>query len=52
MGKPKKQTSPRRTGNRRSHLILKLSRKVYAKSKFKFFTTKNDTGKSALKKDK
>lgn len=48
MGKPKKQTSPRRTGNRRSHLVLKLARKVNAKSPVKVVTTKNDTGKAAL----
>jgi len=28
MGKPKKRTSPRRTGSRRSHLVLKLARRV------------------------
>ena len=50
MGKPKKQTSPRRTGNRRIHLILKLARKVNAKSPVKVVTTKNDTGKAALQK--
>lgn len=50
MGKPKKQTSPRRTGNRRSHLILKLARKVNTKSPVKVVTTKNDTGKAALQK--
>ena len=49
MGKPKKQTSPRRTGNRRSHLLLKLARRVNAKSPIKAVTTKNDTGKVALK---
>jgi len=49
MGKPKKQTSPRRTGNRRSHLLLKLARRVNAKSPIKAVTTNNDTGKAALK---
>lgn len=47
MGKPKKRTTPRRTGNRRSHLVLRLARKVNAKSPVKVKTTKNETGKSA-----
>lgn len=50
MGKPKKQTSPRRSGNRRSHLILNLARRVNGKSPVKAVTTKNDTGKAALSK--
>ena len=32
MGKPKKRTSSRRTGSRRSHLVLTLARKVNAVS--------------------
>jgi ribosomal protein L32 len=32
MGKPKKRTSSRRTGMRRSHLVEKLARRVNAKS--------------------
>lgn len=44
MGKPKKRTTPRRTGNRRSHLALKLARKVNAKSPVKVFTTKRESG--------
>lgn len=35
MGKPKKRTSPRRTGSRRSHLVLKLARRVNALSPVK-----------------
>ena len=35
MGKPKKRTSPRRTGSRRSHLVLKLARRVNAASPVK-----------------
>lgn len=35
MGKPKKRTSPRRTGMRRSHLVTKLARRVNAKSPVK-----------------
>lgn len=44
MGKPKKQTSPRKTGLRRSHLVLKLARAVNAKSPIKVTTTKRETG--------
>lgn len=45
MGKPKKRTSPRRTGARRSHLLLKLARAVNAKSPVKVVTTRRETGK-------
>ena len=45
MGKPKKQSSPRKTGLRRSHLVVKLARMVNAKSPVKAYTTKNETGK-------
>ena len=45
MGKPKKRTSPRRTGTRRSHLVLKLARQVNAKSPVKARTTLRETGK-------
>lgn len=44
MGKPKKQTSMRKTGLRRSHLRLKLARMVNAKSPVKVVTTKRETG--------
>lgn len=47
MGKPKKRTSPRRTGTRRSHLVLELARKVNAKSPVKVFTTRRESGKGA-----
>lgn len=47
MGKPKKQTSPRKTGLRRSHLVLKLARIVNGKSPVKVRTTKRETGKAA-----
>ena len=46
MGKPKKQTSPRKTGLRRSHLVLKLARTVNGTSPVKVRTTKNETGKN------
>ena len=45
MGKPKKQTSPRKTGLRRSHLVLALARKVNVKSPVKVYTTKRESGK-------
>lgn len=47
MGKPKKRTSPRKTGTRRSHLFLKLARKVNTKSPIKVRTTNKETGKLA-----
>ena len=47
MGKPKKRTSPRATGARRSHLALELARKVNAKSPVKVFTTRRESGKAA-----
>ncbi len=45
MGKPKKQTSPRKSGLRRSHLLVKLARMVNAKSPVKAYTTKRESGK-------
>jgi ribosomal protein L32 len=48
MGKPKKRTSSRRTGTRRSHLVLKLARAVNGKSPVKARTTKRETGKNLL----
>jgi ribosomal protein L32 len=50
MGQPKKQTSPRKTGLRRSHLKLKLARTVNATSPVKAYTTKREAGKKALVK--
>jgi ribosomal protein L32 len=49
MGKPKKQTSPRKTGLRRSHLVLNLARVVNGKSPVKVRTTKRETGKVKAK---
>ncbi len=46
MGQPKKQSSPRKTGLRRSHLRLELARRVNAKSPVKVRTTKRETGKA------
>jgi ribosomal protein L32 len=47
MGKPKKRTSSRRTGTRRSHLVVELARKVNAKSPVKVRTTSRESGKTA-----
>jgi len=52
MGKPKKQTSPRKSGLRRSHLVVELGRAVNAKlsnvgSKVKAYTTRRESGKNA-----
>jgi ribosomal protein L32 len=46
MGKPKKRTSPRATGARRSHLLVKLARAVNKKSSVKAFTTIRESGKA------
>lgn len=45
MGKPKKQTSKRKKGLRRSHLVLELARKVNSKSPVKVYTTKRESAK-------
>jgi len=50
MGKPKKRTSPRATGARRSHLVLKLARKVNASSPVRVKTTKRENSKVAKAK--
>lgn len=47
MPEPKKQSSPRKTGLRRSHLRLKLARRVNAASPVKVATTKRETGKKS-----
>lgn len=43
MPEPKKQSSPRKTGLRRSHLRLKLARSVNKKSPVKAFETSKKT---------
>lgn len=48
MAQPKKQSSPRKTGLRRSHLRLKLARRVNASSPVKVRTTKKQSGKAAV----
>ena len=45
MGQPKKQTSKRKKGMRRSHHALKLARQVNAKSPVKVYTTKRESAK-------
>lgn len=55
MGKPKKQTSPRKSALRRSHLSLDLKRRVNsllskAGKKVKAVTTKRETGKKKAQK--
>lgn len=45
MGQPKKRTSSRKTGMRRSHHVVKLARAVNAKSPVKAKVTKKETGK-------
>jgi ribosomal protein L32 len=47
MGQPKKRTSSRKTGMRRSHHVLKLARKVNAKSPVKVRTTVRESSKAA-----
>jgi ribosomal protein L32 len=47
MGQPKKQTSPRKTGLRRSHLRLSLAKRVNAKSPVKVATKRSQLKKSA-----
>jgi ribosomal protein L32 len=49
MGQPKKQSSPRKTGLRRSHLRLELARRVNATSPVKARTTRKESGKSLAK---
>lgn len=50
MAEPKKQSSMRKTGTRRAHLLLKLARRVNSKSPVKVVTTKRETGKKLAKK--
>jgi len=49
MAQPKKQSSARKTGLRRSHLVLKLARRVNGKSPVKVRTTKRESGKTLAK---
>ena len=48
MGKPKKRTSPRRTGMRRSHIVSKLARRVNASSPVKVDLKHREPAKTAV----
>jgi len=50
LGKPKKRTTPRRTGTRRSHEVIKLARAVNAKSPVQVRTTNRESGKIKAEK--
>jgi ribosomal protein L32 len=50
MGKPKKRTSSRRTGMRRSHLVLKLARRVNATSPVRVYVKQKQRKEVAAKK--
>ena len=52
MPEPKKQSSPRKTGLRRSHLRLKLARMVNKNSPVKVFETKKKTPNLKVKTKK
>jgi len=52
MGKPKKRTTPRRTGTRRSHLVRKLADRVNALSPVKVVVSKKQRAKKAAAKTK
>lgn len=47
---PKRRTSKRKTGLRRSHLRLTLAKAVNSKSPVKAFTTKRSSGKALTAK--
>lgn len=47
MGQPKKRSTLRQIGNRRSHHVLKLARAVNAKSPVKVRTTVRESGVKA-----
>lgn len=49
MAQPKKQTSKRKKGLRRSHLVVDLARKVNSKSPIKAYTTKRESAKKSSK---
>lgn len=45
MAQPKKQTSKRKKGLRRSHLVVELARRVNKTSPIKVYTTKRESAK-------
>jgi ribosomal protein L32 len=52
MGQPKKRTTARRTRSRRSHEVVKLARRVNAKSPVRAYTTRRESGKTTEKENK
>ena len=50
MGKPKKRTSSRRTGSRRSHQLLKLARRVNATSPVRVYANRRELAKELADK--
>ena len=52
MGQPKKHSSPRKTGLRRSHLLITLARRVNGTSPVKATTTRRETGKKKVAETK
>lgn len=50
MAQPKKQSSPRKTGLRRSHLVQKLVKRVNGLSPVKVITNRKKLAKSLAKK--
>ncbi len=52
MAQPKKQSSPRKTGMRRSHLVVNLARRVNKTSPVKAFTTRKEYGRKTTSKTK
>lgn len=52
MGKPKKRTSHRRTGTRRSHLVSKLARRVNAVSPVKVDLKRRETLQNSVAEKK
>jgi len=49
MAQPKKQSSPRKTGLRRSHLLIELAKRVNRTSPVKARTTTKQDGKKLAK---
>lgn len=47
MGQPKKQTSSRKRGLRRSHHVIKLARAVNGISPVRVYTTKKESSKKS-----
>ncbi len=47
MGQPKKQTSSKKRGMRRSHHVIKLARTVNGSSPVRVYTTKKESSKAS-----